>query len=136
MSRNATGHMRVAKGYKDVEKTESIGQDVSTARDVFSCKQAVCAQLTKALTAETSCCVNCSFYVTQTALQHAPPLIVVQIYSERISGTFTDVWQAAASTLYMCTGRRPNRHLYMEAEPRSDTFQRVSGWGGVGGVGG
>lgn len=30
----------------------------------------------------------------------------------------------------MCTGRRPNRHLYMEAEPRRNTFQRVSGWKG------
>ena len=39
---------------------------------------------------------------------------------------FTDVWQAAATTLYMSTGRRPNRHLYAEGQRKETTFRRVS----------
>ena len=67
------------------------------------------------------------YYIIKSTFQHSPPLACVQIYSEQVSGTFTDVWQAAASTLYMCTGRRPNRHLYLEAEPRNGTLPRVRG---------
>ena len=76
-------------------------------------------------------CIIISLYcIIKSTFQHSLPLACVQIYSERVSGTFADVWQAAASTLYMCTGRRPNRHLYLEAEPRNGTLPRVRGSGG------
>lgn len=49
-----------------------------------------------------------------------------EVYSERITSHFTDVWQSAASTLFMCTLRRPVRHLYADKEPQGDTFHKIA----------